>query len=175
MSSDPGERYRVLLAFDDGNSSTSWAESLEQAHFQVKPSGRVKDCLKLCQEWKPMVLVANFKLDQGDPLDRCRRLKSNSLTRHIAVLFVAPRKIDEDQEVSALRAGADAVFAPPGSRNLMQARLEAHAKAAFERWQQCKKLIRDELTGVFYRRYLFESLRQHVNQFSRPGPPVLAC
>ncbi|MCA9791756.1 MAG: diguanylate cyclase [Candidatus Eremiobacteraeota bacterium] len=73
-----------------------------------------------------------------------------------------------------LASGVNDFVEWPTSEAIARARVQNQIKL-FEALCLREKVIRDELTGVFSRRYLFESMRQHVNQYSRPGPPVLSC
>ncbi|MBI3926251.1 MAG: diguanylate cyclase [Armatimonadetes bacterium] len=175
MIRDSGESCKIVLVSRDESSLAPWSGPLQSAGYALRTATTDSECLRLCQEWGPLVLLLDFSLGQGDPFEVCRHLKENDLTRHIVILMLSVQAVGEELEVRAFDAGAEMVLAHPGSQAVFLALIAAKARMGSEQWQVRRKLIRDELTGVFSRRYLFESLRQHVNQFSRPGPPVLAC
>ena len=114
-------------------------------------------------------------LDASQGLEALKEFKLDELTRTVPVLIHSLEPLDDETVVEALDVGAGDVVIEPCSVAILAARVAA--QVAFYRFQVelREKVMRDELTGVFSRRYLFESMRQHVNQFSRPGPAVLCC
>jgi K+-sensing histidine kinase KdpD len=65
---------------------------------------------------RPNLLVVHEELPPGDGIDLCQRLKSNTRTHFLPVIFV-PRSDRGPQRLRALAAGADAVF-PPGMEEI---------------------------------------------------------
>ncbi|MEW6280996.1 MAG: diguanylate cyclase, partial [Candidatus Eremiobacterota bacterium] len=94
---------------------------------------------------------------------------------HVPVVFHSFEAVEDDVAVSGLEAGANDFLQRPCSAELLAARVSSQVAIYKTQMALRERVLRDELTGVFSRRYLFESMRQHVSQFSRPGPPVLAC
>ncbi|MBT9581837.1 diguanylate cyclase [bacterium] len=165
MSLRQGRVLLVGCAFDQP------AVSLAADGFEIERATDVPQGISLAHAWDPSVIL----LDVSQGLDALKEFKSDELTRTVPLLLHSPQPLDDDQVVAALDAGANDVVAQPCSTAILGARVAT--QVSFYRFQVelREKVMRDELTGVFSRRYLFESMRQHVNQFSRPGPPVLCC
>ncbi|GMU57245.1 MAG: hypothetical protein AMXMBFR33_63910 [Candidatus Xenobia bacterium] len=120
-------------------------------------------------------LPASIVLAWDGNLALCRSLRGDEQLGSIPVLFWASQPLAEEDLIAAFEAGALDVVGPQSSPAVLAARLSSLVGLCRSHRRTHERLIRDELTGVFSRRYLFESLRQHVSRFSRPGPRALAC
>lgn len=154
----------LLLA---GSEAELLAESLRELGFEVEASP-TEELLDRAQIGLPSCVLLS-------DLSACRTLRSDEQTAAIPVVYYSPHDLTEEEQVAAYEVGASDVLDPGCSRTLMAARLGALMALCRSHRRLHDRLIRDELTGVFSRRYLFESLRQHVSRFSRPGPRALAC
>jgi diguanylate cyclase (GGDEF)-like protein len=159
---------RVLLVGANGDEPGA---SLIAQGFEVATADDVLEGIPLAHSWDPAVIL----IDQSQGLNTLCEFKLDELTRSVPVLVHSGQPLDDDTVVAALDAGANDVLVQPYSAAVLGARVAALVSLYRLQVELREKVMRDELTGVFSRRYLFESMRQHVNQFSRPGPPVLCC
>ncbi len=139
--------------------------------FEVEGAPTVSRALSLAQTWFPLLFVLSSELGP----DACRRLRQDESLVHVPTIFYSPRPLPEEALIQGLEAGANDFVVEPCSSALLTARIGAQLTIYRSHIVLRDRMVRDELTGVFSRRYLFESMRQHVSRFSRPGPPVLAC
>ena len=139
--------------------------------FEIERASNGQAGISLAHTWDPSVIL----LDAGQGLEALKEFKMDELTRTVPVLVHSPMPLEDDMVIASLDAGANDVLVQPYSSAILAARVAAQANQYRLQVELREKVMRDELTGVFSRRYLFESMRQHVNQFSRPGPPVLCC
>lgn len=168
-----GERPCVLVLDAQAESLN---RQLEAAGFDVQTSELDRaTCMRRISECSPAVVV--LALDDPRSLRLARFLRSHPATASLSVVVHA-HTADDRRIKKALEAGARDILHPLLSPLALQARMSTlveltRSKQELERVKTM--LIKDELTGVFSRRYLFESMRSHINRFSRPGPPALAC
>ncbi len=153
------------------------AEASEFRAFLVENSYDVLQCLDqdhyrdLLHAHAPSVVVLDFPLLEGDPQTWLSALAGDSLTGATPSLGLVERQ--QGRREDCLAAGVNDILEWPAGPLEVKARMSSQMRL-YEAHCLREKVIRDELTGVFSRRYLFESMRQHVSQFSRPGPPVLS-
>ncbi len=155
---------RILVAEAE---SDALAELLVERGFEVEqaPAG---ETLPRAQTYLPGCIVVSH-------LATCKALRTDEQVGSVPIVVYSPAPLSEDEQIAAYEAGACDVIGPHVSGALLAARLSALVSLYRSHRRLHDRLIRDELTGVFSRRYLFESLRQHVSRFSRPGPRALAC
>ena len=162
---------RVLLIDGDAGRSTDLGQGLDGGGFFVETAATPAEGLAKARASDPELIL--LALDLGLPF--LVELKNDDLVGTIPVLAYGPGPVSEDIEIAALDGGASAVLELPCAPARLSARVGSHLNLYRSQVELREKVIHDQLTGVFSRRYLFESMRQHVNQFSRPGPPVLCC
>lgn len=161
---------RILVVGPDDEQQKKLCSWLEQSQLQA-------DCLETPEQAqvpgkvsRPVVVLLSESLGAS----ALQQLKSQDNTAHLSILVVVSEDCNPEVQAEWLEAGACDVLCLASPR-LFLARLHRVLENTRLMTELREKVIRDELTGVFSRRYLFESMRQHVNQFSRPGPPVLSC
>lgn len=154
-----------------GDSCAQPAATLAAQGFEIESAFNGPEGLSKAHAWDPSVIL----LDVGQGLQAIQEFKIDELTRTVPVLVHSTQPLADEAVVAALDAGANDVLVQPYSAAILAARVAAQVALYRLQVELREKVMRDELTGVFSRRYLFESMRQHVNQFSRPGPPVLCC
>lgn len=155
---------RILVA---DPASASLADLLLDRGFEVEQAPP-DEALARAQTYLPSCILVGA-------LAACRTLRADEQVSSVPVVFVPSALPTEEEQIAAFEAGACEVLAPGLSGALLAARLGALTSLYRSHRRLHDRLIRDELTGVFSRRYLFESLRQHVSRFSRPGPRAMAC
>lgn len=155
---------RILVA---DPASADLAELLLDRGFEVEQAAP-EEVLDRAQTYLPACILVGT-------LAACKALRADEQVSSVPVVFVSPDPVTEEEQIVAFEAGACDVISHAISGALLAARLGALAALYRSHRRLHDRLIRDELTGVFSRRYLFESLRQHVSRFSRPGPRAMAC
>lgn len=145
------------------------AEGLRQTGFDVAWVESPQELAARVRMYRPSLVFV-----EAESFEACRSLRADAALGDLAVLCFLRAGSEPELADRALEAGANDVLAEPYTLPVLAARVRGQI-AVCEANRLREKVIRDELTGVFSRRYLFESMRQHVAQFSRPGPPVLSC
>jgi diguanylate cyclase (GGDEF)-like protein len=134
--------------------------------------------LWLAQTWRPWVILANHALPVTDGLEVCRLLKGDSETSHVPLLLTIPDEKDDDV-ISALEAGANAVITGSAGNSVLMAHIYAQLNTfqtvmeLREKNQYLRELVvRDPMTGLFNHAHLHEILDKEIATSRRTESPV---
>lgn len=118
----PSDAY-ILIVEDEADIAELLRFHIEREGFEAKTvhSGRI--AMDVIARQPPRLLVLDLMLPDLDGLEVCRRLKWNSLTRHIPVLIVSA-KGEEADVVAGIELGADDYVTKPFSPKELIARLK---------------------------------------------------
>ena len=83
-----------------------------------------EDALKASQKFHPDLILLDLMLPAVDGLEVCRRLKSDSKTRHIPIVMLTA-KGEESDIITGLELGADDYITKPFSMKVLIARIRA--------------------------------------------------
>ena len=120
-------RPTVLLVEDEPAQRELLAYNLEAEGFDVMTADNGEDGLILVDENDPDLIVLDWMMPQLSGIEVCRRLKSNSKTRHIPVIMLSARAEEVDR-VRGLETGADDYVVKPYSVIELMARVKAHLR-----------------------------------------------
>ena len=120
-------RPTVLLVEDEPAQRELLAYNLEAEGFDVITADNGEDGLILVDENDPDLIVLDWMMPQLSGIEVCRRLKSNSKTRHIPVIMLSARAEEVDR-VRGLETGADDYVIKPYSVIELMARVKAHLR-----------------------------------------------
>ena len=120
-------RPTVLLVEDEPAQRELLAYNLEAEGFDVITADNGEDGLTLVDENDPDLIVLDWMMPQLSGIEVCRRLKSNSKTRHIPVIMLSARAEEVDR-VRGLETGADDYVVKPYSVIELMARVKAHLR-----------------------------------------------
>ena len=120
-------RPTVLLVEDEPAQREMLAYNLEAEGFDVIIADNGEDGLILVDENDPDLIVLDWMMPQLSGIEVCRRLKSNSKTRHIPVIMLSARAEEVDR-VRGLETGADDYVVKPYSVIELMARVKAHLR-----------------------------------------------
>lgn len=137
------EPATVLIVDDRAASRYTTAHALKRAGFKVIEASTGKEALELAK-LLPTVIVLDVRLPDILGYEACRRIKANSLTRHIPVLQLSATFMTNESKLYALESGADAYLIQPADpvvlvatvRSLVRLhRAESGAQFAASQWQ----------------------------------------
>jgi diguanylate cyclase (GGDEF)-like protein len=167
-------RGRVLLVDDDPPSRRAMRELLAAEEFEVVTANGADECLGRANEAHPEVILLNLRVPAAS-IETCRRLKDASGTTNIPVLFVTSSGDGDPVALEALSAGVNDFLSKNASAPLLCARLSSQIEISRAQAKLHRLAMTDELTGVFSRRFLFDSLRRAVKGASRAGETGIVC
>jgi diguanylate cyclase (GGDEF)-like protein len=167
---------KVLVVDDVESNRELLRQELTERGFEVKTAAGGAEALVLSREFQPAVIILDINMPEMDGMETCRRLKADIVTAHIPVLFLTGQRADEDSSVEALAAGGNDFLQKPYVPAVLLARVNSQVAIHDAQARLRQMVMTDELTGVFSRRFLFESMRQQIKRLTAPaGPPSIAC
>jgi DNA-binding response OmpR family regulator len=164
--------YRVLVVEDNADINATLQEALRLAGYDVVGALTGEEALVEIRQRRPHLVLLDQMLPDIDGLEICRRLRSESPTARLPIIFLTARA-SEDARVKGLASGADDYIVKPFSMQelllrvrgllrrsgpLPEAQLapawlhcreqfriwDSYAKIHFDRgeWQECLELCR---------------------------------
>lgn len=167
--------FRVVLA--DNQPTELWGLStfLATTAYEVLETSTAQGALEIADWWQPQFMIAGERLDDGDGITLCRRLRSRPCADYTCFLFWTDSR-DPQLLSEAINAGADDILSRPIVHGELLARLRAAARRMeFERRLRETRRT-DPVTSAVSRQVLLERMQQHINhvQGSSAGCCVVA-
>lgn len=169
-----------ILAVDDNPVITKMLEEvLGRAGYRVLVAMSGAEALScLARDHIDLVLLdVDMPVESG--LSVCRKIKADSATKDIPVIFVTSRA-DREDIVAGFEAGGQDYIAKPFTRAELLARIKTHLslrraqeelREAMVRYRQLS--IVDDLTGFFNTRYLYQSLQRQLDNHRQTSVTVM--
>ena len=96
---------RILIVEDDVELAEMLGTLFQSLGYEVATTPYGEEALVLCEERMPELVILDIHLPDMDGYQVCRRLRSNPLTKHIAVIFLTVRTLKDDK-LRGLELGA---------------------------------------------------------------------
>lgn len=116
--------HRVLVVEDEPVLAGTVVNYLGRAGFDARAVHTGPDALDVAREWSPDVVVLDLGLPGLDGLEVCRRLRTFS-TCYVIILTA---RVDEEDTLEGLAAGADDYMSKPFSVRELVARVQAQLR-----------------------------------------------
>ncbi len=146
----------VVLIVDDVPSNVQVLAACLKDKYHIKVAKSGEQCLDVLVSGAVVDLILlDIEMPGINGYEVCEKLKSNPQTSSIPIIFVTGKNDDEDQE-KGLDLGAVDYIIKPIRTAIVAARVKTHVTLK----QQHNKLqtlaMRDQLTDLYNRHYLFE-------------------
>jgi diguanylate cyclase (GGDEF)-like protein len=158
----------ILIADNDPASRAELTAVLQQQGYQTLAASCDEQVLDIALHAQPDLILLEAAVPGIDGLDTCRRLKADSITAHIPVIFVSARAETEDIVAGFDIGAADYVTKPPRMPELCaRVRAQLHHK----RSAHALAMI-DPLTRIANRRRFDSFFQREWQRGQRNGAPV---
>jgi len=162
----------VMVVEDDPISRDIVTHLLTRRGYRVVAVDEAAQALELISP-EIGVVVLDWMMPELDGLEICRRLKSDGLPGYHYVIMMTA-KTEKDDIVQALEAGADDYMKKPVDHDELLARIKAGERivrmerSLSDAYEVARdEAHRDQLTGLFNRRYFDEALAETVRRARR--------
>ena len=146
------DRKNILLV-DDDHAVTQMLTMLFETHgYKVNLARNGSDCFKKIST-STDIIILDVGLPDYDGFDVCRRLKEQEKTRHIPIIILSGRILQEDI-IEGLYVGADDYMTKPFEYEELVARMEAVMRRGI--------IWRDELVGNNEEKIIINELRKII-------------
>jgi diguanylate cyclase (GGDEF)-like protein len=160
----------ILIVDDVPTNVQILAEALSSV-YRIKVASNGTDALKIARREQPDLILLDVMMPEMDGFEVCRRLKTDSHTYKIPVIFVTAKDADSDEELG-LNLGAVDYITKPFVIPIVKARIRNHIRLK----QQADLLeslsLLDALTDVPNRRRFDEALAAEWKRATRDATPL---
>ncbi len=116
---------QTVLIVDDTPANLNLLANLIKDTYLIKIANNGKKCLEIAQQAQPDIILLDVMMPEMDGWETCQYLKSNSLTKHIPIIFLTAKNSIEDEE-HGLQLGAVDFISKPISPPIVLARIATH-------------------------------------------------
>lgn len=147
---------------------------LQFERIQIETASSSEEGLNVVGTFEPDVILLDIDLGVGDPMDGFEilsELKSNPLTRDIAVIFISASTETMDR-VRALELGAIDFIGKPFEVVELKARIRSALRVRSVVRMLAQKAKIDGLTGLWNRAYFDARMEEEITAAGRHGRPL---
>jgi PAS domain S-box-containing protein len=150
-----GGRTRILVVDGDAPLRHGTSHLLENAGYEVTEAATADDALRLAAEQRPALIVLDVMLPDLNGAEVCRRIKADPALAGCCVILLSGLKTASDDQVEALKSGADDYIARPISNRELVARVQLalrlkRAEDALRQSEQRYRLLAETATDVIW-------------------------
>jgi diguanylate cyclase (GGDEF)-like protein len=160
-----------LLVVDDQAINIQVMYRCFAGDYQVFMATNGEQALSLCKSNPPDLILLDVVMPGLDGFEVCRRLKADSATSHIPVIFVTAHT-DPAQETHGLNLGAVDFIAKPVNPDVVRARVKTHLTLKLQSDLLRQLVFLDGLTGVYNRRYFDQQISTEWARAARNDTPL---
>jgi diguanylate cyclase (GGDEF)-like protein len=161
----------TVLVVDDSKTLCRLLGNLLCPRYRVLTAENGEDGFTLAVQCSPDLILLDIMMPDMDGLAVCRRLKGDSRTREIPVLFLTALG-GEAEEMRALEAGGIDFILKPISPPVLAARVRNQLEQKHQQDRLRNLTLLDGLTGIANRRRFDQYLELEWQRCSRNGQPL---
>jgi diguanylate cyclase (GGDEF)-like protein len=161
----------TLLVVDDSRTLCHLLGGQLCPRYRVLTAETGEEGLALALQWCPDLILLDVMMPDLDGFHVCRRLKEDSRTREIPVLFLTALG-GEAEEMRALEAGGIDFILKPVSPPVLAARVRNQLELKHQQDRLRNLSLLDGLTGIANRRRFDQYLEMEWQRCSRNGQPL---
>lgn len=153
----------TILIVDDSSTNIQILGGALMQHYEILVATSGREALGVTKyPNRPDLILLDVLMPGMDGYEVCRRLKENSWTRDIPIIFITAKSGEADERLG-LELGAVDYIAKPFSMPIVMARIKTHLELKRHRDMLERLSYRDGLTGVPNRRHF----DQHIDRLWR--------
>lgn len=113
MKTTPSNQKRLILVVDDIPVNNKLLRSiLEKDGYDVLAACSGKEAYEIAQKEKPYLILLDIMMPEMDGFELCQKLKSDPMTKDIAVIFITAKNTIEDKLKGFEIGGVDFITKP---------------------------------------------------------------
>lgn len=168
------EPRQTVLVVDDESTNVRALGNLLKDDYRIQVANSGERALAVAQDTaqsQPDLILLDIQMPGLDGYEVCRRLKQNSATSAIAIIFVTALDATSDEE-RGLKLGAVDYITKPFSPAIVRARVNTHLQLKRKTDLLEQHAMLDGLTGIPNRRLFDEELDAGIRHSLREGQPL---
>ncbi len=172
MSADEND---MVLIVDDSPLNLQVLGNILQAHgFQPAVAKNGIEALDFIKEQKPQLILLDVMMPDMDGFETCQRIKEDETSQDIPIIFITALSEISDK-LKAFEAGGVDYITKPFMKDEVIARINVHIKLKKAQEKLADMSVKDEMTGVYNRRFAFETLNRKMKLAQREKSGFLIC
>jgi diguanylate cyclase (GGDEF)-like protein len=160
-----------LLVVDDQPGNIQILYQLFHDDHEVFMATSGQQALEFCKQTTPDLILMDIMMPKMDGLEVCRRLKADSVTQEIPVIFVTAQN-NPAEEIRGLEVGAVDFITRPLNPAVVRARVRTHLIMKHQADLLRSMAFIDGLTGVPNRRHFDGSFQNELRRCGRHHSPI---
>ena len=166
----PGEA--TILVVDDTPANLSLMSTLLKDTYKVKVANRGERALEIAaSDTPPDLILLDVLMPDMDGYEVCRRLKAQSTTKDIPIIFITAMG-DVENESMGFALGAVDYISKPFNKAVVKARIRVHVQLKRQSRLLENLVFMDALTEIPNRRALDQTFAQEWARSLRTGLPL---
>ena len=157
----------VLIVDDEQVNVYALRIILASRGYRCLAASNGADALRLASDQLPDTILLDIQMPVMDGYEVCRRLKQDSRTAPIPILFLTARYRDQKEVIRGLDLGANDYVTKPFNPEELLARVAVMVRVRTAEEAMRHASITDELTGLHNRRYLQQRLEEEMERVAR--------
>ncbi len=150
------EKESVILIVDDVSSNIEVLASVLKDDYQIKVAQSGAKALEIVlHKPVPDLILLDVEMPGMDGFEVLKQLQSNSMTKHIPVIFITSYNTTEEEEKGLLKGAVDYITKPIRPV-IVKARIKTHITIKNQRDALIYTSSHDQLTGLYNRHHLNE-------------------
>ncbi|MCP3848853.1 MAG: diguanylate cyclase, partial [Gammaproteobacteria bacterium] len=151
----------TVLIVDDVPTNIQVLAGFLKKHYQLKVATNGKQALVIIKQQRPDLILLDIDMPEMNGYEVCQTLKDNPETQNIPIIFVTANNQEEDEE-KGLQLGAVDYITKPIRPSIVTARVNTQIMLKQQYDQLRNMAIKDQLTDLYNRHYLFEAAHQRI-------------
>ena len=168
----PRERPRILIV-DDIPANIKFLNGILSREYDIIFATDWRKGLVLARRMRPDIILLDIMMPDMDGYEICRRLKSETKTRDIPVIFITALDGEADEEKGLAIGGADYI-AKPFRPAIVRLRINNLLQLKLQRDRLESLTMTDGLTDIANRRRFDQHLDQEWRRCARMKVPLSA-
>ncbi|HPI94241.1 MAG TPA: diguanylate cyclase [Deltaproteobacteria bacterium] len=164
-------RKPTILIVDDSRTNIMALSDVLSADYNLLFASSGLEGLKTAASYSPDIILLDIIMADMDGYEVCRKLKSNSGTKNIPIIFVTAMGKEED-EIKGLEMGGLDYITKPFNPIIVRARVRVHLELKRHRDFLENLVATDGLTGIPNRRQFNEFLVREWRRAMRSRLPI---
>jgi len=162
----------ILVVDDDPTNVLLLSKILTKEGHRVETARSGAECLELLQNELPDLILLDVRMPGMDGFEVCRRLKADTRTADIPVIFLTAEGRSDENVSAGFGAGACDYVTKPFSRVDVIARVQVPLRQRAVQRAYIQLAGQDPLTGLLNRRGASERMAEIFSYSSRHHEPV---
>ncbi|MBF0382923.1 MAG: response regulator [Magnetococcales bacterium] len=133
------ELKKTVLAVDDTPENLDIIKGILTPEFKVKAAISGKMAIKIAEQQKPSLILLDIMMPEMDGYEVCKKLKSNTKTTNIPIIFVTAMSETVDEQKGFDVGGVDYITKPVNP-SIVQARVRTHLAMA-DQQRACEMMV----------------------------------